>query len=199
MTEPLIIENFLPKSYQDELEQILTSSFFPWIYQSNTDYITEENQIEYNQIYDPKAVPSQQFIHMFQHFQTGPSNQYSLIHGIKYFIEEHTNLQVDSFLRAKSNLLLKDSSFPTDGYHQPHIDLGFYQERDFKSMVYYVNDSDGDTFFFSNSPSDSRITQRVRPKKGTAILFDRDIYHASSSPKVTDKRLVINLNILYKE
>ena len=42
MTEPLIIENFLPKSYQDELEQILTSSFFPWIYQSNTDYITEE-------------------------------------------------------------------------------------------------------------------------------------------------------------
>jgi hypothetical protein len=197
MSELLIIEDFLPKSYQNDLEQVLIAWGFPWTYQANTDFITKDNQAEYELIFDSRAVPTQQFIHMFQHFQTGPSQHYSLIHGMKYFIEEQTNLQVESFLRAKANLLIKDSGFPTDGYHQPHIDLGFYQERDFKSLVYYVNDSDGDTFFFSTTPGDHTVTQRVSPKKGTAILFDRDIYHASSSPKLADNRLVINLNILY--
>jgi hypothetical protein len=84
------------------------------------------------------------------------------------------------------------------------------------TVVYYVNDSDGDTIFLNKTTkefsfenyekmrfdedwykkqkeifTDASFTET--PKKGTAVIFDGSIYHASSCP-TKNKRCVINFN-----
>ena len=47
-----------------------------------------------------------------------------------------------------------------------------------KVILYYVNDSDGDTLFFDNKDK-LNIIKRVSPKKGRVVHFDNNKLHAS--------------------
>lgn len=69
--------------------------------------------------------------------------------------------------------------------------------------LYYVNDSDGDTFIFDKTSKDTplllkntklEVIKKVTPKKGRVVLFNGNRYHSSSGPtKVV--RCIINFNI----
>ena len=90
-------------------------------------------------------------------------------------------------------------------YDNIHIDIPFSH----LVVLYYVNDTDGDTFIFDKfadldnlkSPtineSESTIIKRVSPKKGRALLFDGRRYHSSSGP-TKDIRCIINFDIAIK-
>ena len=61
-------------------------------------------------------------------------------------------------------------------------------QKIYKSFLFYLNDSDGDTFFFDDN---GEITDRVTPKQNTVIEFNSRTLHASSNP--TDgPRYVLN-------
>ena len=64
-----------------------------------------------------------------------------------------------------------------------------------ESILYYVNDSDGETLFFDN---DRNLIKKVKPKKGRAIIFDSNTIHAASSPINCRFKVVINC-IVYKK
>ena len=75
----------------------------------------------------------------------------------------------------------------------------------YKSFIYYVNDSDGDSVFFKerykpkDGPpklKDTDVTEcfRYTPKKGTGILFDGHQYHSGNSPKNSLYRTIINFD-----
>ena len=82
-------------------------------------------------------------------------------------------------LRVKANLL---QPYPNAPEHHPwHID----SSNSNVSMVYYINDSDGDTFLGETD------TQRVTPKANTAIIFPSNLRHASSNP-TKERRMIIN-------
>jgi cytochrome c peroxidase len=72
-------------------------------------------------------------------------------------------------------------------HHGIHVDET--PQSTSKSLVYYVNDADGDTYFYSNN---EKLIKRISPKKGTAVYFPSNTYHASSPPRKTNKRIVIN-------
>lgn len=82
------------------------------------------------------------------------------------------------------------------------------------TVLYYVNDSDGDTLFFNKTTKNyshseyeierflpdwtkkqeeifTEVSFRKEPKKGTAVIFDGSIYHASSTP-TKGRRCIIN-------
>ena len=59
----------------------------------------------------------------------------------------------------------------------------------FCSLLYYVNDSDGDTKFFDN---DYNQIQSVTPKKGRSVFFNSNLLHAGSNPIKNDVRIVVN-------
>ena len=67
-------------------------------------------------------------------------------------------------------------------------------------IIYYVNDSDGDTIIFNehlDGKTEHNITEltevyRETPKAGTGILFNSQQLHTSTTPKITDRRVVIN-------
>ena len=52
-------------------------------------------------------------------------------------------------------------------------------------MIYYINDSDGDTFLNKTE------TKRITPKANSAVIFPSNLWHASSNP-TKGKRIVIN-------
>ena len=81
--------------------------------------------------------------------------------------------------RIKANLL---QPHPDAGEHHPwHID----STNSYTSMIYYINDSDGDTFL-------NKIeTQRITPKANTAVIFPSNLWHASSNP-TKGRRMVLN-------
>ena len=68
-----------------------------------------------------------------------------------------------------------------------HIDLG----EPHYSITYYLNDCDGDTIFFKD---DYTELQRVKPKENRMYISD-GIYHASSNPKNTSFRKVLNIMV----
>ena len=63
--------------------------------------------------------------------------------------------------------------------------------------LYYVNDSDGDTFLFNEmNPHRGALTvaRRITPKRGTLVLFDATRYHAGNNPIDHPTRLTLNFN-----
>ena len=91
--------------------------------------------------------------------------------------------------------------FPMEPHqsHQPHID----SDHPHTVMLYYVNDSDGPTYFYKKTsyakenPQDvdnyGPPTDEVVPKKNTAVVFEGNTYHASSNPS-EGVRIVMNFN-----
>jgi hypothetical protein len=71
-------------------------------------------------------------------------------------------------------------------HYAPHTDLPF----DHYVVLYYVNDSDGDTVFFQNG----KIVKRVSPKRGRLIIFDGRIEHGGGIP-TTGPRCAVNFDI----
>jgi hypothetical protein len=95
-------------------------------------------------------------------------------------------------IRIKANF-----THNTTGYEIHHHQPIHYDSSDPSrySILYYVHDSDGDTLFFS-SEDKSKIVKRVSPKKGRAIIFDSNMFHAGCNPIVSPYRIVINTILL---
>ena len=97
--------------------------------------------------------------------------------------------------RARLGLILKASK---KTIHQPHVDWNLDESKNSYNIVYYVNQSDGDTYVFGNTKSSvwkKEETIRNEYKKNSLVCFDGDIWHCSSTPEHYDTRIVLNLNI----
>ena len=58
-------------------------------------------------------------------------------------------------------------------------------------ILYYLNDSDGDTYFYKNN----KVIKQITPVFNKAVFFDGTTYHSSSKPVKSDRRIVLNLNV----
>ena len=70
--------------------------------------------------------------------------------------------------------------------HNAHVD----QEFPHDVVLYYINDADGDTFFFDK---DKNIIHRETPERGKLVIFDGSTFHSSSAPS-TNIRMTLNIN-----
>ena len=101
--------------------------------------------------------------------------------------------------RIKVNLMHRQKCSKKVFFNPPHVDVIDEYLKNFPDLfpvvcLYYLQDSDGDTFFFDNK-EDLNIIERVTPKAGRMVMFDNDIYHASSPPQKSNARFVINSNV----
>jgi len=71
-----------------------------------------------------------------------------------------------------------------------HID----QHEKHQTILYYLNDSDGDTYFYKKDKK--TIEKQITPEQNKAVLFNGLIYHASSKPIKNMYRLVLNINLI---
>jgi hypothetical protein len=183
------IEKFIPSSYADILEDIICKSpEFQWVYTPSTNN-QKETQIMKR---DERSYESEQLVHALYLEGARRSQFFDIVFPFFYFLEDKTGIRLEAVERIKANMLLK-SAEPDDRYNTPHIDV---PDAGYKSLLYYVKDSDGDTFFFNETFRDKKaltIAKRVSPKKGKAVIFDSSTWHASSNPRQSQNRVVLNL------
>jgi len=189
MTE--IIDDLIPTINVNKIENILLSHDFPWYL--NKCVVDKSLQYE-SFLKDKKTVDSIQFTHIFFSNDCIKSNLFHLVEPFSFLLKKHTGKDhPNKLLRVKANLLTKNELYPDDCYNYPHTDSNSIPGE---SLLYYVNQSDGDTFLFNEKRGtnfdDLTLNRRISPKKGSCLYFDSDYFHASSCPKNSDVRVVIN-------
>ena len=103
----------------------------------------------------------------------------------------HKNKLSNNFIeRIKININFPYPNNSKEKYGPVHTD----RKENGISIIYYINDTDGDTVFFDKKLN---VVKRVLPKQGKAIIFDSTIPHAGSCPINSKYRQNINF-VLYK-
>lgn len=198
-----LIEDLLPKTYQKDLYDLFVSNEFPWFYESGTCYsrnMSLEQAFDNHICIDKNTRDNPQFVHIFANNGNVNSNLFTVVRPILYFLEQQ-GVPCNSLRRIKANMIVQNADFPENHYNIAHVDSPRGEcHKDIKSMIYYVNDSDGDTYFFNErllfpqmpTPTELTLDKTVSPKAGSAVLFNAYQYHASSPPRNTTNRIVIN-------
>jgi len=190
------IEDIIPKDYQNYIEEVMTGFNFPWYFNRNlvspdTDFLNRKDN-------------HQGFNHFF--FEEGkPSTHFDLLYPLVLSITSHNAVKANKLIRMRANLTLQNQDMSLT-HHMPHID-SYYPHW---VAIYYVNDSDGDTFIFNEKninydsgdfdiqkikESNFSIKRRITPKKGKVVIFEGSHYHTSSWPNNSKFRTVININL----
>jgi len=169
-----VVDNFLRGDYADIIEKACLSEV-PWYFLEDIthgDRTTNEMQ----------KVPA--FTHVFADSHTGASGFFELVRGIPYGAQ---HIPKASIKRVVGFLQMPNKGVD-NSYNNIHTDM----EAEHIVLLYYVNDSDGETFFFD---ADDNVTQVVSPKKNRAVIFNGNTRHASSRPKF-HPRCVVNFNLI---
>jgi len=192
------IDDFLPPSYATILEDMICKSGeFLWQYNASTNDLTNPQIMNRNE----KSYDGDQFVHALYQEGARRSAFFDIVFQMFYFMEDKTGVALANVERMKANLLVKKSIDP-DAYNTPHIDI---PDAGFKSLLYYVKDSDGDTFIFNQTIQETQaakkpltVRKRIAPRRGKAVLFNSNIWHASSSPRENATLVVLNFIFRHK-
>jgi hypothetical protein len=189
-----VIEEFMPKEYQDLLEAVmLTDGSIPYSYNSSTTY-------DHSKYKDKNTKDAPQFIHAFMNNGLICSQKWDIVSPLPYYLMAKIGTTL-KLVRLKANITMPLSVFKENEYYPPHKD---YSEPNGITAIYYVNDADGDTIFFEEP--EEIVTQgsfkeifRCTPKKGSLVYFDNNILHCGEPPKTSKARVLFNINFLPKE
>jgi hypothetical protein len=193
MSEVKIIDN-IPPDYHKALVDTVMGGSLQWYFLNKTVNLDDSEGV-YGSFLDDKTKDSQQFVHVFIDDNKSNSAHSNLVgHMFNFF----GGVVIKDVYRVKANLMLRESDYPNDFHHIAHGDI--VNERKYKSFVYYLNDSDGDTFMYKervkegwkDDLKDITLIERYTPKANTGIYFDSQQIHASSPPRINNYRVVLN-------
>lgn len=183
------INNILSNSDHNQLESKLNSFEFDWHYLPGTVPPNVKQLVSETNTFIPYE--SEQFIHLM-YDQKPLSPYWSMVKPILDSVCDKMNVKILEIGRIKTNMLIKNQSKNTS-MNCPHVDR---DTEGYHSMVYYVNDSDGDTILFNKKGHEGfeqlEIQDKAKPKKNTAVLFESDWYHTSTNPIDNARRIVLN-------
>jgi hypothetical protein len=167
-------DNILNPSQEDFIKKISTHNLKYGYYENIIDSFNEFNPGFTSVIYNPDS----NFINF---------DYYSIFSQIVYTLCFKQKITLEQIFRIRTFLTLPLNKDQLNGIHNdlsiPHWVL-----------LYYVNDSDGDTIFFDDNKNEIK---RVSPKKGRIIFFDGKIKHTGSYPS-KNQRIGVNINFIGK-
>ena len=170
----------LPDPMMDQIEEIVTSQTFPWYLLKETTF-ADEQATPYAGVFDNNS-----FSHVLVMNYEVVSHQYDLFESALRLIAHHAKQPFTDIYRVRLGCLLPDN-LP---HHCPHVDF----EEPHTTALYYVNKSDGDTFFFPDEDKYvNKVNIHIPPERGKMIVFDGLRRHASSSPS-KGYRIALNIN-----
>lgn len=181
----IILDDFLPKEYEEEIKNCLYGEMFPWYYVDDVTCPTN---------YPKKPALS----HVFLDENYVDGDFYELVKRIPFFALKkiNKNFDISNVSFSRSFLQFPTNTNSVDMFHvdQPHPHVVF---------LYYVNDSDGDTIILDRGYKgfeenirleENNIIQKVSPKQGRIVIFDGSLYHSAEQP-TENIRCVINFNL----
>lgn len=186
-----IIDNFLAENDFKELQSYIMSPKFPWYW---SEYVSVQPE-HLKFIKDPMAQETSGFNHecygKIENSEAYPK-MFALIKRI-YEINGPTT----KIFRIRMSMKTPKRGFTKDNYNIPHTDYDFPH----KSFIYYINESDGDTFIFNEYGyakvfETHTVKERVSPKPNRALIIDGAQFHTASNPQECDTRVIININYI---
>lgn len=178
-----IKDEVLNENYLKYLFRLMTeNNEFPWYYIHDTA----------GNVWSNEDHPS--FVHTL--FKDGKPNSpfWDLFHPSIIEILDNCETPYNEVMRVRLGLITKNKETIV---HGPHVD---WQNFEHKTILFYFNDSDGDTYFFKERWSaDSKheifnVEKTVSPKANRLVLFDGYQYHSSSTPTQCACRIAMNIN-----
>lgn len=198
------IQDLIPKKLSNHLRSSVMDCSFPWYFvrEISAPYKAWRTNELNNSSCEVGEYSVSGFVHELYSKGKVKSEYYKEFVPILYLLEEAASIEIESLIEFRLNLFTRNTN--TVPHHIPHIDIS--ADGKIMSALYYVNNSDGDTRFFTEffdpdikryingySPSDFHIQTTSAPEQGKVILFDSRRYHASSYPEKTPERIVLNM------
>lgn len=196
------VYDFLPGSYSKDLNFHVNNNFF-WQYKSDTSYGDSVNLGLWDKQMTAPVIPNNSEPH------DPERNKYSLVYPIVYITEEKFNVKIKGIIRIKFNMTFTcPENVDTRAWHFDTID------KNAKSVVLYVNDSDGGTIMVnaketkdtSYIPSDKDLAklnamecQKSPFVQNKAIMFDSNMYHYGELPKQHKNRIIMTMVFIPEE
>lgn len=188
----IVLDDFLEISQFKKLQNIILSADFPWFYIPNVS-LPPGSQIE-----DPLAVETMGYLHTVYDFES--ENKSFLLEGMEPFISAYEKKfqKINKLLRIRISKKHPRIGFTKDNYNLPHVDLPIPHT----TLIYYLNDSDGDTRVFDQfhindiEPKMFTTKARITPKENRLLKLDGLNYHTASNPFDYDRRIVLNINLI---
>jgi hypothetical protein len=184
------IDDVIPKLYQDQIEAETSSEKMAWFWTRESS-----RRVAVGASYGGFS----HVAYRFNEANAAPSTLTALLLPLLFSFCEKAGVPFKSLLRIRLGLFTQNAA--GGPYHNPHVD--FYLPH--YNALYFVNDSDGDSYIFNQTYDEVSLEQsieytrenkftvarRVSPKKGRMIGFDGRHYHASMHPMQSSHRIAI--------
>ena len=201
MHDLIVIDNALTETEADELEKLLSSDIFPYYLgmDVNPKRLEVSDEVPGLMVTE-NAVTTIQVSHVCHSLKYENNSPYdSYARELAGKMLQHIDINDPEFERIKFNVLFPNKHLAKIHHNIPHIDT-----TDGWVLLYFVNDSDGDTIFFhqkydGHNHIASKVRHRITPQKGKAVVFQSDIFHCSTNPIMSEKRIVMNVNFKLPE
>lgn len=174
------MDNFIPEIYQERLHNLLTSDRFAWYWNDKSVYLDSESADFESKDY--------QFTHVLLREGNINSEFAESVLPLVYFFELHSDMKVKYIEKIKANLTTHINYTDEDLKQCIHKDMNTNTDTKFMTILYYVNDADGDTVIYHDEKEST-----FSPQKGRAIWFNADLDHRPSTPVNSKRRIVVNI------
>lgn len=186
----IIMDNVIPEVYQNWLIDCIRNDSLMWHRKDTAISDLFRND------------PRNGFCNFHYLFEQDEGNELSPLCNafMPLALQFRDKLQCECLLRMRVNCT---PAYPTNQIQLPHVDS---YVKGAWNVVYYIDDSNGDTVIYNERTTDPqeymRIANkdeytemtRVAPKKGRAVAFKGDLFHSSTLP-VGTWRPVLNINL----
>lgn len=207
-----VIDNFFPENMFKELQKKILGSGMPFFYVPNIS-VPKEMMV----VGDPLAKETDAFTqHMYDKENKISSDDYINLKPYFMYLVHKLGYVEENITRVRCVNTWPKPGMTSEHYNIPHVD----NPTEHKSVILYMNDSDGDTRLFhqKQTPLNWRIRHdateeekeiyasqfirtgftvehTVTPKANRVLIFDGLTYHTAGFPVNTNRRVIININI----
>jgi len=167
-----VYDNLIEPHYVTHIQETMLSPMFPWYYAPTT--VNGKDEVSW-------------FFHNFVEEGTGKyvSPYMNIPMNMLDMFTAGTGYQIDKIFRIRANLTFP-LAYPEE-LSASHVD----QEFPHHVILYYVNDSDGETIFVDDN-------REVSPLAGRFVIFDGSKKHCARLVKDSKQRIVFNFNVTLK-
>lgn len=203
-----LVKDIVPVEYQNKIVDFVKGeNSFPWYTIDKIGHNEYFSDVE-NPYIDKKVTDHGGFYHLLYDEGEERSDDGYMFAPILQSYCKICCIDLQEIYRIRMRFTHPVPNHSSENYAAPHID--YKSKVPFTTLVYYIDDSDGDTILFSKKHDPKKeynpiITEKLTevyrhtPKKGEALIFSGHRYHSGNYPLNFSKRMVINFDFVEKK
>lgn len=200
-------DNIIPQVTQERFKNFVTQTLFDWNDFNHISTAGVYNTTPYTVNCDEFNIKPSDALIRLVYANNGINkeilNETSYWLGISVLDEyaKRNNVRITNIMRMKLNNQTRSlfADYDSQSCNEIHVDNHYPNN---KTMVYYLNNSDGDTILFDKTYDgktdhyNMKPILRIEPKQGRCAVFDTTRFHAPSNPIYTQRRYILNVNFI---